>query len=355
MATDLACLRGIAALSLIAAIVIPAIAADSPAENDRVRLAVVAPVDEEHLAWAAASHLQRAANAESLHIDVSQATIVVSEATLPEILVMPVRSLAMQIPTFQILELPFFYDSLDVVHDRLDGVLGDLLTAEARKHGWEVVAFWDEGMHIFSGVKSFDQASKLKGREFLMTRPDPVAEKQFWYWKADPRRIDPKDRESVLSECVIAGRALTLQETVREQLYRVHLSVSLTKHRYEGWVVVAPAERWAEITDATKQKLRAALRETTVWQRNDAVKREAAALAELRRLGMRIFDVDAEEREGFRKQLPDWAGLLGDDLNEQQKRALIDLASTGAAVVSGPGSPATAEAGGNPAPGAEDR
>ncbi|MGB5497086.1 MAG: hypothetical protein WBM97_21670, partial [Sedimenticolaceae bacterium] len=122
MATDLACLRGIAALSLIAAIVIPAIAADSPAENDRVRLAVVAPVDEEHLAWAAASHLQRAANAESFHIDVSQATIVVSEATLPEILVMPVRSLAMQIPAFQILELPFFYDSLDVVHDRLDGV-----------------------------------------------------------------------------------------------------------------------------------------------------------------------------------------------------------------------------------------
>lgn len=329
--------------------------AGSATETDRVRLAVVAPADEEHFAWAAASHLKRSANEAGLQIDVDPASITGSESPLPELLIMPVRSLATKVPAFQILELPFFYASLEAIHDRLDGALGDVLTAAARERGWEVVAYWDEGIHVFSGVKSFDQAGKLKGREFVITRPDPISEKQYWYWKADARRISPVDQETVLSECIIAGRALTLQEAVREQLYRVHLSLSLTNHRYEGWVVVAPEESWAQLGEAVKQKLGAALRETTVWQRNDAVEREAAALAELKRLGMRIFDVDAEEREGFRKLLPDFAELLSNELDAEQKRELIALASTGAATVTGPGSAARPQAGRHPAPGTEGR
>lgn len=334
----------------------PAAVAESATGTDRVRLAVVAPADDDHFAWAAASHLKRSANEAGLQIDVDPASLTGSDSPLPELLVMPVRSLATKVPAFQILELPFFYASLEAIHNRLDGALGDFLTAAARERGLEVVAYWDEGIHVFSGVESFDQVWKLKGREFVITRPDPIQEKQYWYWKADARRISAKDRETVLSECVIAGRALTLQEAVREQLYRVHLSLSLTNHRYEGWVVVAPAESWTQFGEAVKQKLGAALRETTVWQRKDAVEREAAALAELRRLGMRVFEVDAEEREGFRKLLPDFAALLSEELDAEQKSVLIELASTGTAVVPGPGLSATAaNARSDPAPGTEGR
>jgi TRAP-type C4-dicarboxylate transport system substrate-binding protein len=324
--------------------------------SEPVRVAVVAPADDGHLAWAAAAQLQRKAKNQGLEIAFEPAVLTRSGKPLPELLVMPVRSLAIQVPELQILELPFFYNSLGVVHDRLDGTLGHYLTNEARKRGWEIVAYWDEGMHVFSGVKRYDRARNLKAREFLITRPDPVAEKQFQYWKADARRIDPEDRAAVLRECLIASRAATLQEIVREQLYRVHLSMSITNHRYEGWVVVAPLERWAGLDPATKEKLSAALSKTTTWQRNDAREREAAALAELKRRGMTIHEVDADEREAFRKPLPDFAELLPDELDAQHKRELIGLASTGAAVIPGPGRTATAaKARSDPAPGTEGR
>jgi TRAP-type C4-dicarboxylate transport system substrate-binding protein len=143
---------------------------------------------------------------------------------------------------------------------------------------------------------------------------------------------------------------------VREQLYRVHLTISLTKHRYEGWVVVAPADRWSQFDNVTKEKLNTALAETTIWQREDAREREAAALAELKRRGMTVHAVDADEREAFRKPLPDFSELLPDELDAQQKRELIGLASTGAAVVAGPGGvAAAAKARSDPAPGAEGR
>lgn len=342
-------------LVLTAAVAAATAATTSEPEISPVRVAVVAPAEAGHFAWATAAQLQRVAKDRGFDIDVESAPVTSANELLPDLLIMPVRSLATQVPALQVLELPFFYPSLEGVRERLDGALGQSLAEEAGKRGWAIVAYWDEGMHVFSGLKRYDRVRNLKAREFLITRPDPVAEKQFRYWKADARRIRPEDREAVLRECLIANRAATLQEIVREQLYRVHLSVSLTNHRYEGWVVVAPAERWAQLDAATREKLRVALRETTLWQRNDAREREAAALVELKRRGMTIYEVDADEREAFRKALPDWAELLSDELDSEQKRKLIELASAGAATVPGPGGPAAAEARRDPAPGAEAR
>jgi len=346
--------QGLILLCLTAAVTTATAAGVS--EVRPVRISVVAPSDDDHLALAAATKLQHIAKRQGLDIAVEPASLTGSGAPQPELFVMPVRSLATQVPALQVLELPFFFPTLEAVHTRLDGTLGEYLVDEARRSGWEVVAYWDEGMHLFSGLKRYDRVRNLKAREFLVTRPDPVAEKQFQYWKADARRIDPQDRQAVLRECLIAGRAATLQEIMREQLYRVHLAMSLSNHRYEGWVVVAPAERWADLDEAIKTKLGAALRETTIWQRNDAQQREAAALVELKKAGMTIHEVDASEREAFRNALPDWVELLPDALDAQTKKELIRLASAGATAVVGPAAgAAAADERLEPTPGAEDR
>ena len=324
-------------------------------DSEPIRVAVVAPSDQDHLAWAGANRLRETAQESGLELVVETAALTHTDEALPDLFVMPIRSLASQVPALQILELPFFYPSMGAVHGALDSELGGYLTEDARENGWEILAYWDEGLHILSALKSYDRVGNLKGREFLITRPDPVAEREFRYWKATARRIDPQDRESVLSECLIAGRAATLQEVVREQLYRVHLSLSLTNHRYEGWVVVAPAERWAGLDPATRGKLSAAARETTAWQRKDAREREAAALAEMKRRGMTIYKVDADEREAFRKALPDYAELLPDKLGAEKKRELIELASTGAATVTGPGGATSPETHSDPTPGTDGR
>jgi TRAP-type C4-dicarboxylate transport system substrate-binding protein len=332
-----------------------AFAAADVSEKSIVSVAVVAPSNEEHFAWAAATRLQLSAKERGIDMAVSTAPVTDSPTPLPTLVIMPTRSLATQVPELQILELPFFYPSLGYLHDRLDHVLGTSLAEEARKRNWEIVAYWDEGMHVMSGIRRYDRVGHLRAMEFLITRPDPVAEKQFIFWEAYNRQIRPEDKEAVLRECLIASRAATLQEIVREQLYRVHLTVALTHHRYEGWVVVAPLKRWSQLEEETKVKLSAVLRETTAWQREDAREREAAALAELKRRGMIVHEVDAEEREAFRKALPDWADLLSDELDTELKRKLIELASAGAAVVPSPGDPATAETLRDPVPGAPAR
>jgi len=329
--------------------------AATPPESDALQLAVVAPPGDDHFAWTAARRLQQNAADRNLELVVETASVTESSGSVPDLLFMPVRSLATQVDALQVLELPFLFPSLEAVHSAVDGELGALLAREARVRGWEILAWWDEGMHVLSGLKRYDRVRNLKIREFLITRPDPVAEKQFRYWKAYARRVDPQDRDAVLRECLIASRAATLQEIVREQLYRVHLSMSLTNHRYEGWVVVAPRERWTLVDEQTRNKLKAVLAETTAWQREDARQREAAALGKLKSVGMTIYEVDAAEREAFRKPLPAFAELLPDALDARKKENLIRLASPGAATVVAPASGAAAEALREPAPGTEAR
>ena len=296
-----------------------------------MRLAIAGPSDESHVITAAVRELERAAADKGIGLSVEPAPLNYSADATWDFMVMPVRSLATQVPALEVLELPFFYPSLAAVRANLDGTLGKYLDAEANARGWDIVAFWDEGMHILSGLKRFDRVRNLKAREFLITRSDPVAERQFGYWKADVRRINPENRAAVLRECLIANRATTLQQIMREQLYRVHLAMSLTNHRYEGWVVIAPRERWEKLDTPLREELDEVLQTTTVWQRHDAERRAAKAVAELKRLGMTIHEVDAVERGAFKNALPDWVELLSDELGRAQKRELVSLASSGTA------------------------
>jgi hypothetical protein len=178
---------------------------------DPLQLAVVAPPGDDHLARAAARRLQQVAAEDNLSLVVETASLTEGPGSVPDLFLMPVRSLATQVPALQVLELPLLFPSIESVHPAVDGELGALLAREARARGWEILAWWDEGMHVLSGLKRYDRVRN---------------EKQFDYWKAYTRRIDPQDREAVLRECLIASRAATLQEIVREQLYRVHLSIS---------------------------------------------------------------------------------------------------------------------------------
>jgi TRAP-type C4-dicarboxylate transport system substrate-binding protein len=299
--------------------------------GDAVRVAVVAESDESHFAWAAARELERTAASVNTLLVIEPAPLFDTPDGMPDLLIMPVRSLASRIPAFEVLELPFLFPSLDAVRFNLDGPLGEYLATEAMGHGWALLAYWDEGMHILSGLKRYDRVQNLMAREFLVTRPDPVVERQFGYWQADVRRIDPENREAVLRECLIASRGTTLQEVMREQLYRVHLAMSLTNHRYEGWAVIAPVERWMHLDPDLRTRVEGLFHDLSPWQRRDTDEREATVVAELQNLGMRIYELDAMERAAFRDALPDWSDLLAGELSDDEKRRLVQLALTGTA------------------------
>jgi len=290
-----------------------------------LRLAVVAQ-DTGHLAWDSARLLQGAARTEGLSLLLEPAaTDAQSKTQLPDLVVMPLRSLANRIPALEILELPFLYADLNAVHRAVDGALGTALRDIARQQQWEILAFWDEGLHVMSGLRRYDRVANLNGMEFLLTRPEPVIERQLQAWRATPRTIRQADREAVLRECLIASRAATLQEIQREGLERVHMTLSITRHRYEGWLLLAPATRWTHMPEATRETLIRIMPQVPREQRAAAARREADALQALRKAGFVVHAVDVRARQAFVDRLLPWSQLLSKTIDATTRARLLTL------------------------------
>ena len=311
-----------AALRALALLV--ALTGAGPGWGATVRVAVVAP-DSDHLAWTSAQILATAADAHGLALELAAAGTN-DAGRSPHLVIMPLRSLATQVPALEVLELPYFYSDLAAVHRATDGSLGDALRDAARAQGWEILAFWDEGLHVMSGLRRYDRAVNLTAMEFLLTRPDPVAERQLLAWNATPRHIRARNREAVLRECLIASRAATLQELQREGLERVHMTLALTGHRYEGWLLIAPVDAWRALPAAQRATLEEILPQVTAAQRAEAARREQAALEYLRAAGMMVHALDEAQRQAYIERLPPWPELLSREIGQTLRRELLAAA-----------------------------
>ena len=284
----------------------------------------------DHFSWQAADYLSRQAKRHGLQVRPQQAGkpgTKTPKQNAPDLLLMPVRSLATQVPALEILELPFLFDDLDAVHRAMDAELGKLLRKQARQRGWQMLALWDEGLHVLSGNRRYDRVINLTGMEFILLRPDPVAQRQFTAFDAWTREARPQSREQLLRECIIGSRAATLQQIWLERLDRVHMDLSLSRHRYEGWVLIAPAANWDKRPAKQKTKLNQAIAATTRWQYKDTEQREARALQQLKDSGMYIHTLTAEQKRAFRKRLPDWQALLSDTIEPALRQRLITAAT----------------------------
>lgn len=294
--------------------------------------AVVAVPDEDHAIWAAAQHLAAQARDHGLTLTLDRADG--KAAAMPHKLeIRSLRELAGEVPALSVLELPFFYPDLDAVHRALDAGLTATLRDSARARGWEILGIWDEGMQVMSGNQAYIHPGLLQGKEFLLLREDPIAEIELRALDVWTRPSRPASIIQLHKECVVGSRAATLQQIRRERLASVHLDLTLTRHRYEAWVVAMPRADWAKLKPAEQTALTEALREMQDWQRQHAQAAEADALVELTRAGgMTARPLAPGIWARYRDMQPEWTRFLSSAIPAESRRHLVMLAATAAGI-----------------------
>lgn len=298
--------------------------------------AVVASPDEAHMAWVSAQHFAALAAKKGVKLKLSRAPIGETPASSkkslpkkpPQLFVQPLRALARDIPALSVLELPFFYPDLAAVHRALKGKLGNALHDSAREQGWEILAYWDEGLHVMSGNLAYTHPARLQGREFLLLRDDPVAEIELRALDVWSKRARPASLAQLHKECLVGSRSATLQQIRAEQIARVHLDLTLTRHRYEGWVIAMRSTDWARLTPSRQTVLIDTLSEMQPWQRDRAKQEEDAALKELIKDGrMTAHPLDADTWTTYRNMQPDWASFFSPTMPNALKKHLLGFAT----------------------------
>jgi C4-dicarboxylate-binding protein DctP len=257
---------------------------------------------------------------------------------LPRLDIRSLRELAGEVPALSVLELPFFYPDLAAVHRVLDSDPGSVLRASARERGWEILGVWDEGLQAMSGNQAYIHPGQLQGKEFILLREDPIAEMELRALDVWSRPSRPASLGQLHKECVVGSRSATLQQISRERLASVHLDLTLTRHRYEAWVVAMSRADWAKLKPVEQTALREALRAMQGWQRERAQAAEAAALAELTRAGgMTAHPLPPDIWARYRSMQPEWTQFLSPTLPAESRRRLVVLAATAAGVDLGRG------------------
>lgn len=296
---------------------------------------VVAPADAT-VAWASAQHLSEfgAGRAPALTLpDPSTSKGDTGEA--PTLQIRSLHDLAREVPELSVLQLPFFFPDLAAVHRALDGELGAALREAAKARGWEILAFWDEGLHVMSGNLAYTHPRALQGMEFVLLRDDPIAEIELRALDVWSRRARPASLVQLHKECVVNSRSATLQQIRSEQLARVHLDLTLSRHRYEGWVVAMRSEAWGALAQEERASLAERLAGMRDWQRERASQEEAAALNDLIAEGMTAHPLPAQTWAGYRAMQPDWVRFLPDALPPESRVRLLALAAAAAGIGGG--------------------
>jgi TRAP-type C4-dicarboxylate transport system substrate-binding protein len=297
----------------------------------------VAAQDERHIARISALHLAGPSVRQDLTLSLSGQANDGRAGPVLRLNVLPVHELARQVPELSVLQLPFFYPDIEAIHRALDGPLGEALKTAARERGWEILDFWDEGMHVMSGNLPYNHARALQGKEFVLLRDDPIAEIELRALDVWSRRARPASLAQLHTECVVASRSATLQQILSEQLARVHLDLTLTRHRYEGWVVAMELEHWHTLDDEARAGLVGRLASMRAWQRRKAAQLEEAAQRELVRQAMTAHPVTQATWQAYRAMQPAWERFLPESLSAESRAALLTLAAGAAGVDSAQG------------------
>lgn len=300
-----------------------------------VRIEVAAQNDR-HIASISARHLTELTTpglASTLHGE----AVDKAGAPRPHLHVLPLHDLARDVPELSVVQLPFFYPDLAAVQRALDGALGKRLKAAATVRGWQILAFWDEGMQVMSGNLAYTHTRALQGREFLLLRDDPMAEIELRALDVWSRQARPESLSQLHKECLVGSRSATMQQILAEQLARVHLDLTLTRHRYEGWVVAMRTADWVSLGEEERSALAEQLYGMRAWQRDQAAEVEAAALRELVKSAMTAHPLAPETWQTYRAMQPAWERFLPESLTPDSRLDLVVLAAAAAGVDVGGG------------------
>jgi len=304
------------------------------ADAREIQAEVLAPT-EVTLVWLSARHLAEAGANGDPKLVITDAS---ARGQVPGPLglrILPLHDLAREVPELTVLQLPFLFPDLAGVHRAQDGELGAALREAARARGWEVLAFWDEGLQVMSGNLAYTHPRALRGMEFVLLRDDPIAERELRALDVWSRRTRPASLAQLHTECVVSSRSATLQQIRAEQLARVHLDLTLSRHRYEGWVVAMRREAWDALGPEERAALTGRLAGMRDWQRESASQEEEAALNDLLRDGMTAHPLPAQTWAAYRAMQPDWERFLPEGLPLESRVRLVALAAAAAGVDAG--------------------
>jgi TRAP-type transport system periplasmic protein len=192
-----------------------------------------------------------------------------------------------------VLGLPFLWKSYGHALAVLDGPVGKELDQDMEKAGFKTLSWavsWGY-RNVITSKKEVKQAADLKGLK-IRTIPTKVFVAAINSMGANATPMNFGEIYTSLQSGVLDGYEHTAATTISFKMYEVACCMALTKHLMDPTFLVFSLAEWKKLSPAVQAALQKAANEAAKVVREMAPQREGQALAEVKRLGMKVNEID---------------------------------------------------------------
>lgn len=192
-----------------------------------------------------------------------------------------------------VLGLPFEWKNYDHALAALDGPVGKALEQDMEKAGFKVLSWavsWGF-RNVVTAKKEVKSAADLKGLK-IRTIPTKVFVAAINAMGANATPMNFGEIYTSLQSGVLDGYEHTAATTISFKFNEVACCIAMTRHLMDPTFLVLSLPEWKKLTPVEQQVVQKAATDAALTVRKMAPAREAEALAEVKRLGMKINEID---------------------------------------------------------------
>lgn len=222
---------------------------------------------------------------------------------------------------FNLWDVPFIFRDTEHLHKVMDGEVGQILKDVISSKGYIALDYWDAGFKQFStNKKPIILPSDAEGQK-MRIMSSKVLEEQTKAVKAIPQVLPFGEVYSALQTGVVDAAENPLSNLYNSKFYEVQSSITISNHGYLGYLVVASEKFWKELPQDLQEKFTAAMREATIFEREESAKEEEMLLNKLKaddKTNTTIYELDENQKKQWQDIMvaiyPKFYDLIGKEL-----------------------------------------
>ncbi|HEX8886826.1 MAG TPA: TRAP transporter substrate-binding protein [Noviherbaspirillum sp.] len=203
---------------------------------------------------------------------------------------------------FGVYDLPFLFNNEKEADAVLDGPFGQKLAAKLQEKGLVGLVYWENGFRNLTNTKR--PVAKMEDMQGIKLRvmQNPVYIDMFNSFGANAVPLPFSELFTALETKTVDGQENPVNTIQSSKFYEVQKYLSITKHVYSPWIVLASKKWWDGLSADEHKAIQEAAVASRDFERKDSREASVKAIDFLKEKGMQVSVVSDAELARMREK-----------------------------------------------------
>jgi len=212
-----------------------------------------------------------------------------------EMAVVTTATLVGIVDDFGVFDLPFLFRNEREADAILDGPFGQKMAAKLQDKGLVGIVYWENGFrNLTNSKRPITRIEDLQGIK-LRVMQNPLYIDMFNGFGANAVPLSFSELFTALESRTVDGQENPLNTIQSSKFYEVQKYLSITRHVYSPFILLASKKWWDGLTADEKKALQESAVATRDFERKDSREAGAKALEFLKQKGMQVTVISDKE------------------------------------------------------------